>query len=374
MRKKDRAIKEAFQIYQTNKEDIIDDYEVGTTEGFEDKIYDRIARLNIPNPRAKAHYIWFGILAGIVVIISAALLIYRQVHRPVDVTKTMEQFYQDGYFDATTYGIDSAYGYINYPAEAYQSDEDTVCYAIRYLKDAQAQELEKSNITYRETDKVLWQIQSASNPMTCYEKDPSVKKKWKVYQLSDRKSGYYYILEDDDANMAIAQYDSIGLCKNKTTGYNICNDIFAMDSEKSVRSITLERFQARSTENSDRILSVYTSDADKKEILNRVMQAKLVEKTNQDVIDTLEKKSGSTTKATDVVATWAEITKEVPKTCYYLTIENDLEEKWVLGIVDGEDDFLVFTDIQSENIRAIALSDEDETWLQKLVEKADKVY
>lgn len=369
MRKKDKAIKEAFQVYQTNKESTLDDYEIATGEGFEDKIYNRIAGMNIPNPRAKAHRIWLGIMGVMIVAICAVFFIYRKAHTPVDVTKTMEQIYREGYFDATTYHIDSEYGYINYPTESYRSNQDTIRYTIRYLKDTQQQNLDKSNITYHKTKDVLWQVQDTTDPLKSYAHNPSIKKKWSIYQLSDRKSCYYYILQDADGNMAIARYDSMENMTGSANGKKISSTIFDIAAVKSVRSITLERFQARSEDNPDRILSVYTSEDEKKEILERIMQAKIKQSTTKEVMDIV---GGADS---DVVDAWSEITENTPDNCYYLTIENKMEEQWGLGIVNREDDFIILTDLKAkDNTKTVCLSDTDKQWFQDVIEKADKVY
>ena len=126
MRRKDKVIKEALQIYQQEKKETLPVYQEEERDSFEDRIYEKIRKMDIPNPRRKAHMVSLAIMVVFVVAIGIFFMQYRNKNRVSNTTKMIEKLYQEGSTDGSKYGIDVLRGTIRQEKKEY-------IYLIRYL-------------------------------------------------------------------------------------------------------------------------------------------------------------------------------------------------------------------------------------------------
>ena len=98
MRRKDKVIKEALQIYQQEKKETLPVYQEEERDSFEDRIYEKIRKMDIPNPRRKAHMVSLAIMVVFVVAIGIFFMQYRNKNRVSNTTKMIEKLYGEGVF------------------------------------------------------------------------------------------------------------------------------------------------------------------------------------------------------------------------------------------------------------------------------------
>lgn len=142
MRRKDKVIKEALQIYQQEKKETLPVYQEEERDSFEDRIYEKIRKMDIPNPRRKAHMVSLAIMVVFVVAIGIFFMQYRNKNRVSNTTKMIEKLYQEGSTDGSKYGIDVLRGTIRQEKKEY-------IYLIRYLSSTQKNALRKA--AYKKT-------------------------------------------------------------------------------------------------------------------------------------------------------------------------------------------------------------------------------
>lgn len=358
MRRKDKVIKEALQIYQQEKKETLPVYQEEERDSFEDRIYEKIRKMDIPNPRRKAHMVSLAIMVVFVVAIGMFFMQYRNKNRVSNTTKMIEKLYQEGSTDGSKYGIDVLRGTIRQEKKEY-------IYLIRYLSSTQKNALRK--VAYKKTSYTLEQKQGGKTgtAIVCYARAPyhnQKEKTWKVYQLSDRKSHCYYILKDKDENMAIAKYV---FAWQGLKGKDVLKDKFAIQKGEDIRSVTLERYRARSKENTDRIVAVYTKEQEKANILQAI------KKINQ---NSKEPKAGKEDGFNAHEVSWDEISSKKPADCYYLTIENRQKEKWILGVYCSGKECIFYQYGKYNTGDHFEVAESDLKWVCDWIKKADKEY
>ena len=99
MRRKDKVIKEALQIYQQEKRETLPVYQEEERDSFEDRIYEKIRKMDIPNPRRKAHMVSLAIMVVFVVAIGIFFMQYRNKNRVSNTTKMIEKLYQQPFIE-----------------------------------------------------------------------------------------------------------------------------------------------------------------------------------------------------------------------------------------------------------------------------------
>ncbi|RKI40628.1 hypothetical protein D7V86_05285 [bacterium D16-51] len=387
MRKEDRLIKEAFEVYQSAGVEGLAGgkgrgEEMEYTEGFEDRIYRCIERLHITNPRQKARRLYLGILVLLVVCISGGFLAWRQLYKPVRATKQFAALFSERQKELAEAGAA--------PGIAYE-EGSSLKYEFVYLDDDFSNRLENSGISYQKAEGGL-KMQVQEYPLL-REEEVRDSKEWEVYRLSDRESKYYYVLKNGDGDVALARYAGVRLEKTGEERANmerICKEVYGIASAKDIRSITLERYQGRSSAEPDKLMAVYTKEEDKEYILsffcqdNKVHGAWESEEGLGDVswqpIDALKKKG------------WKEAVEEMPEKCYLLALENRYHENFLMGIVKEEERVQVFVDMQQQrgntkyymsndvvmdvgsdiDVYCVELSKEEQQEAAEWIQKADK--
>lgn len=364
MRKKDRLIKEAFEIYQSaNQEEIAGGKkgrgEIEYTEGFEDKICRCIEKLEITNPRQKARKICIGILLLFVVCISGGFLIYHHVHKSVNATKEIDALYREAYGRLTKLG---------YSPGTVQANGSNLRYTVVRLNTEMADKLEASNIKYHKVEDENLKTMSAAGGLEggiCGTGiDWTV---WNVYELSDRDSNYYYILKDNGEQIALARYAGVSMYvkeDNRADVEEVCKKVYGIESAKDIRTVTLERYQSKSENNPEKLVAMYTKEQSKKYILSLFQQNNIIREawegydeeegneTNADVrwqpIEKLKQKG------------WKDAVELMPENCYLLALENKYHENFLMGVVKEGDKVQIFVDMKQQTGYTTSQAQSDE--------------
>lgn len=344
MRKKDRLIKEAFEVYQSANQEGFAGWqkkteEIEYTEGFEDKICHCIEKLEIANPRQKARKICIGILLLFVVCISGGFLNYHHNHKPVNVTKEIDALYREAYERLNKLGYSPRTGYAN---------GSNLKYDVVRLNTEMANKLEASDIKYRKVEDEKLKTMSETEGADCWnDMDWTV---WNVYELSDRDSNYYYILKDNGEQVALARYAGVRLSGNedeRTDAEGVCKEIYDIESAKDIRSITLERYQAKSENDSEKLVAMYTEEQAIDYILSFFQQNNVIrsawegsEDEEADVrwqpIEELRQKG------------WKDAVGLMPENCYLLALENKYHENFLMGVVKEGEKVQIFVDMAQQ--------------------------
>lgn len=342
MQKKDKLLKEAFSVYQSANMEKYDENVSGRdefpeyTEGFEDRIYHCIERMHITNPRAKARRIKFAILGMIALCCIGIFLFYQYKHKPVEVTKQLENLFQEAY--EWHCGYDPEY----IPPKVFEKGKGLRYEAI-LLNTELVEKVEKLDLPCRKTGKIM------SNGYSDFC-GTGVGPYWNVYELTDRKSHYYYILKDNAGQMAIARYVSVWngyeAQEDRLGTDTICKEIFGVETAKDIRSVTLERYQAKSESDPERLMAMYTSKRDKENILSVFGRKNSIYQVGENEEEDVTEKSHSDEKLSE--KSWADAIADTPENCYLLGIENKYHETFLLGIVAVGENVQVFVDIHGK--------------------------
>lgn len=371
MRKKDRLIKEAFEVYQSaNQKDDTEgqkkEMEIEYTEGFEDKIYRCIEKLNIVNPRQKARKIWLGILLILLIGISGGFLLCYHSHKPVNATKEIDALYKEARERLEKQGCA--------PTGSVSAKGSNINYSVIRLDKELTNRLKASDIKYQKVKEKSLKEMTQSWGGCCMGYDLTV---WNAYELSDRDSHYYYILKDDSGQLAIARYAGAEIGnekKDRADTEEVCKKIFGIESAKDIRSITLERYQAKSKEEPEKLVAMYVGEQEKSYILSFFRQDNLIynvrEKGEQgdegyaDVrwqpIEKLRSKK------------WEDAVKLMPQNCYLLALENKYHENFLVGVVKDGDRVQIFTDMMHGQEQCMQLSSEEQEEIAQWIDKAEE--
>lgn len=367
MGKRDKLLKQAFtEYYSANLEKKLSQeknhsFAFEYTEGFEDKIYHCINRLHIANPRVKARRIKFGILLVLVFCFTAGVLIHYYKYKPADTTKKIEKLYQEAYawHESNFYKNleeqnqkDSEKEQENlttvYTPPNMEGLEGKVSYEVLLLNTELTVKLEESGIKYQKTGERM----SSSILSHCGVSEPMG---WDVYELSDRKSHYYYILKDGAGQVAIARY---AVCrtswndKQERAGTDtICEDIFGMKAVEDVRAVTLERYQARSKNEPEKLVAIYTGESEKQKILSIFQRNNLIRSVYEGMPDT----EGGESALPEWCSIkelygkgWKDAVSIMPEKCFLLALENRYQENFLMGVVVDGKNVQIFVDLKSE--------------------------
>lgn len=368
MRRKDKLIQEAFEVYQSAQSAKIDDMDKLYSEGFEEKIFNRIEKMHIKNPRIKARIIYVVSILVCVICITGSILFYYHSQESMRITQHVEKIWKE----ACASG-DVETRYLRKPDEKNGKSLGGYVYKTVALTSEQSKQFEGYNIDCRKQNISL--VGSAADMGSFCGTGMEIDSR-EVYQLSDRGSQLYLILkEKDDKTVSLAKYagvDSGTVSQEVATGKDIIQDIYGIKSADDIRSITIERYQERSTNDTEKMVAMYTNLKEKKVFLStfgKENQVAIFKEGNvkKDVMRFIAGTEGKT---------WEEVSKKFPKKCYLLAIENKMEENWVMGILIEKDNVQIYIDTSAddEQVRCLVLEDEEQKWLSEMIKEADKVY
>lgn len=355
MGRKDKVLKEAFRVYESAHAEKYEKTEekaffvFDDTDGFEDKIYHCIKRLHISNPRVKARRIRLGILFVLVFSLLAGLCLYYYRQKPAQTTKKIEALYQEAYIWHET-RIQKSLGEeegtsadSGYAPSRIQALEGKVEYEMLLLNTELTARLEESGIRYHKTGEIMPDTGMDIGYCGTGE-DTGI---WDVYELSDRNSRYYRILKKKSGQVAIARFVPSCLPENqkgeKEGTDTICRDIFGMNTAKEVRAVTLERYQAKTKEDPETLVAVYTRDLEKETILSVFWENNLIRSIESSDRNKEERVSPEWSSIKEIDGKgWGEAVCVMPENCFWLTLENRYHEKFVMGVVVSGENVQIF--------------------------------
>ena len=177
---------------------------------------------------------------------------------------------------------------------------------------------------------------------------------WDVYELTDRKSHYYYILKNNVDQVAIARYASVYIGddepKERMGMDELMESVFGIVSEKDIRSVTLTRCRPVSEENPEVLMAMYTTPAEKQQILEVLSRNRVI----YNVWEGVDEEQNALPEWYSVEKLkdggWYDATSAMPENCYLMTIENRYREEMILGVVALEEEVRVFVDIDVKGI------------------------
>lgn len=371
-RKKDRLIREAFEVYQSGSKHEFNDDDDFYPEGFEDKIFNCIEKMHIKNPRTKAHIIYIGCVIVLIACLLSGIYVYYQSQSSVRTTQQIEKLWKEA-CNAKGLNIQERFIYADV-SEAAENDTMIYEYQTVTLNVEQKKQFEKYHIDCHKTEKKL-EVYTSEMESLVYETGKTIDDR-EVYQLSDRLSEEYFVLKEDGELVGLAKYvgtTSESVIQGTVSSKEICEDIFGLTSVEKVRSITLERFQERSKDNTDKLLAIYTKSKQQKEFLSRfikenkiILDTKAFNMQNEKTMQLIEGTYGKT---------WEEVTKEMPEKCYLLGFENIYRETWVMGLIVEGNSVQIYIDTNlADEVHYLELDTTDQEWLSNLVQEADKTY
>lgn len=384
MRKKDRMIKDAFAVYQSEKEkeNCQNDTskEVFYTEGFEDKIYQCIQNLPIKNPREKAHRIWIMLLAVLILCIGTFFGVYHASQKSVRATAQIEKIYEQA---------EKRMKKLSSGRQMYviKDGDSSKLYQIQMLNSALEKKLQESDIRYEQKSKLTFlSVSSCSQYLSsgttyqavaCYTSQ-AMAQQWKGYTLSDRQSKQYYLLKNTSGDMAIAKYCGIWLnaeSEKKETVQNVLKDVFDIQKAEDVRSISLERYQAKSEAEPDKLIAAYVKKEEKKQILSYFDNDSVIHSIEMDNREASADSTGSLQPIEKLRQKgWDAAVKLVPKQCYYLGIENKYHEMYLMGIVKEGQKIQIFVNQKRTDAIgfSIQLSVEKQKQIAEWIDRAEE--
>lgn len=289
------------------------------TEGFEDKIYDWIRKLPIRDPRRKAKRIWLTCVGILVVAIMASFAVYHHAQKPVRATAQIEKLF-----------VEAGKKMLSLPSglELYVQQEggSSALYQIQILNTEQESKLKRSDISYQRCKggQFTETHPSGGGVVCCYVAEP-YRQSWKAYSLCDRDTKQYYILQNEMGDMAIAKYCGINLysgAEKRDSVKGVLKNIFGITTAEDVRSISLERCKAKSEAEPDKLIEAYVGTEEKQNILSYFGEDSLIlslQECHEDAIPELDD-------------------------AYYLGIENQYHEVYVMTIVKKGEKVQVFAD------------------------------
>lgn len=387
MRKKDRMIKDAFAVYQSEKEkeNCQNDTskEVFYTEGFEDKIYQYIQNLPIKNPREKAHRIWITLLAVLILCIGTFFGVYHASQKSVRATAQIEKIYEQAAERMEKLSPGKQMYVI-------RDDDGSKLYQIQVLNSPLEKKLQSSDVSYQREKKLTFLSVSScaqylsngirDEAIVCYQSCASqmMTQQWRGYTLSDRQSKQYYILKKTSGEMAIAKYCGISLnveTKKKESVQTILKDVFGIRKADDVRSISLECYQAKSEAEPDKLIEAYVRKEAKQQILSYFGKDSVIHDIGNNHSEHWSEPDSSWQPIEKLQQKgWDSAVKLVPKQCYYLGIENQYHETYLMGIVKEGEKVQVFVDQKRTDTIgfSVQLSEDTQKQMAEWIDKTEE--
>ncbi len=397
MKKEEKKIKEAFAAYQSEKWDRqkrsadrnrFYEEQFESRDGLEEKIFGCIDRMKIPNPRKKARRIYLGILTACVAIFVVAVTVYQNSQKNVLLTKELESVYSQ-----LSEEYQELVGAEPQLVWAETEQGSLYCYQIFTLPAHLEKELRKKAGGFVKRDMAvsesLLSHVGTTASYSCYVNEEFVdKEQWEIYGFQGRESNEYCIFKSSgtflgkyyntsgtvfsDPESATHLYVDFRTDRNSFAGSaeSILRDIYGIRDENDVRNVTLERYQAKSRREPEKLQAVYTRSAAKKFFLEAVkgkilpVQLWAEQEIHQDYIGGIH---------CDYLS-WQECVIRLPEKCYLLGIENKMHETWIMGLAQLDDRLVIFADVKKkeDTVGCIVLEKSAEKELLEAISKAEE--
>lgn len=345
--KREQAIREAFQVYDaarvqsvklgqedrdagkgtqmegTGGDSYVGDYQENVVE---DKIYRLIQKLPMEHPRKKARRIWLGGMALVFLCILAGCLICYVKEKPARMTKALQEVY-----------LQSGEGMEQDRRHALVT-EDGLMYQCHYLTRKEEQSLKKEGISYKKWEKKVSDTLSEDNVQ--------------VYQIAGRKSRQFILVKDGSNQISLGKFigyqcwqgeavtdnDNVEGQRDVTGG--VLEKVLGIYSPEDIRSVTFERSQPLSKDDSEKLVAMWTNQEGKEwfyqffsnncEIWN---PSPFGEETVVEEVQGRKEEGMPITFDKNLYQWKSQVLEKMPEKTFYLGIENRLQETLVLGVV-----------------------------------------
>lgn len=339
--KKDRAIREAFQIYDSAKvqsakgedsdfrgnssgaaEEFLNAFEESRAE---ERIYRMIEKLPIENPKKKARRIWIGSVAAVLLCVLSGCVIHYVMEKPVRATRALQEVYR-------TSGKRMGSGKANPLATS-----EGLLYQCHDLTEKEQKRLTESGVTYQKQKGGIY---------------GDFSQEVQVYHISERESCQFILVKDRNDRVCLGKFigyhysmgvlaasqDDGGKVQDCNTG-DILEKVMGIHSPKDIRTVTLERSRGISKEDPQRLVAMWTREEDRRWFYefflekNKIFSPDLAGRETEAEAEQI-KKEGMPITFGKAIRRWKkQVLEKMPDQAFYLEIENRYREVFTLGLL-----------------------------------------
>lgn len=343
--KKDQAIREAFQIYDSAKvqssarrqrdgtessgasggemERYLEGYE---ESGMEERICRMIEKLPIQNPQKKARRIWICSVAAVLLCVLAGCMAHYVKEKPVRMTRALQEVYKTA---SKRTGQGNSF-----------VTSEGIMYQCHFLTKDEEDILKESGIRYRKAGEIV-----ADN----FADDSQ--EGLQAYSILGRTSRQFILLKYSDQQISLGKFigykcwrSRAAVLDSKSAGKiygmgDILEKVMGIGSPEDIRSVTLERSQAVSKEEPDKMVAMWTGEEGRKWMYDFFAGQSVVwSPTPKDREETEEREKyleeGMSITCGKNLRHWkSQILKQIPEQAFYLEIENQNRELLILGLL-----------------------------------------
>lgn len=348
--KKDQEIRKAFQIYDSAKAQSSESHQGDGPEsprtsggemeqylerfeesGMEERIYRLIEKLPIENPKRKARRIWICGVAAVVLCILAGCMVHYAKQEPVRMTRALQEVYR-------TAGERCLEGQGN----SFVTSQG-IMYQCFYLTQDEEDTLKKSGISYRRAEGIV--------PDVSDDFADDLQEGVQAYRILGRKSQQFILLKDRNQQTCLGKFigykywwSQEALLDSKNAGKmygmgDILEKVMGIESPEDIRSITLERSQAVSKEEPDRMVAMWTGEEEREWMYDFFHGENRIWSPAPKGKETAEEKKrhreeGMAITSGKYLDYWkSEVLAQIPEQAFYLEIENQNRELLILGLL-----------------------------------------
>ena len=344
--KEDQAIRKAFEIYDSAKVcssvgqqghgmensgtsgEEMDRYLQGFEESkMEERIYRMIEKLPIENPKRKARRIWIGCVAAILLCVLIGCVARYAQEKPARMTRALQSVYRTA--EKRAEGLGNSF--VNSQGIMYQ------CY---FLTRDEEDSLKKSGISYRKAEDIV-----------ADDYADSFQEGLQAYRIVGRESRQYILLKDRNQQICLGKFIGYKYWRSRAVALDsknaekmygmgdILEKVMGISSPGDIRSITLERSQAVSREDPNKMVAMWTGKEERKWMYNFFHGENRIWSPSPKSRETAEERKKYMEEGMAItfgknLSYWkSQVLKKMPEQAFYLEIENQNRELLILGLL-----------------------------------------
>lgn len=344
--KKEKAIRQAFQIYDSAKvksagrrqgEGLGYSEASGAEmecylEGFEEsRMEERICRmiekLPIENPKKKARRIWVCGVTAILLCVLAGCMVHYAKEKPVRMTRALQEVYR------------TAGERVEGQGNSFVTS-DGIIYQCYFLTKDEEDILIKSGISYQKAEEII-----ADDFADAFQEG------LQAHCISGRKSRQFILLKDRNQQTCLGKFIGYKYWRSQAASLDsesdekmygmgdILEKVMDIDSPEDIRSVTLERSQAVSKEEPDKMVAMWTGKEELKWMYDFFAGQSMIWSPAPKGRETAEEREkymeeGMAVTSGKNLRHWkSQVLKQIPEQAFYLEIENQNRELLILGLL-----------------------------------------
>lgn len=354
--RKDRAIREAFQIYDSAKVRTAEDKGSGGASGqsegagerekyledFEESrvqegIIRLIEKMPIKNPRRKVRRIWLSFVAVLLLAVLAGCMTQYIREKPVRITRALQEVYKES-------GARRQKGAVSLVTE------DGLCYQCHRLSAGEQERLYRRGVTYERAEHENVSDQSV---------------KLQIYNIAGRKSRQFILARGENDQIFLGRFiaysyqQSSGGTEKKAE--RSVEDLFGVDkmaecsardllevvmdihSSEDIRSVTLEHAKPINKDDPEKLAAMWTGQEEKRWFYEffseekKILPLSALDSEDQEIVCLMREEGMPVTHDKKLFHWKSQVLKEIPERAFYLGIENKYREMFLLGLIlDGQ--------------------------------------